>query len=292
MNPDGTYKNPAFGLYQAMVPAPNQNFLSPTQQPMNNYFRAAEPDQPHNTQASVARRLQPLGELPLLRSRQRQQIPRVVAGRLDVRLARSAVRGPARRGACAVQLVGDRHVDEGDERHHASSTRRFRATAPISATRARTWSTTCRRRSGCRRTWTTSARRGSSASCPQNNHQLVPGHGRHGRRRHLGDDLPGAVEPHEHARVAYLARRRRRAVGPAHQPGRRREHGDVQLRQHLHPRGRHHERVSGAANRLEPGRVHAGHADVGVDRRRTTASTSATTTSGRSCRTPGARRGT
>jgi hypothetical protein len=53
MNADGSYKNPAFGLYRAMVPAPNQNFLSPTQQPTNNYFRAAEPDQPSNTQASV-----------------------------------------------------------------------------------------------------------------------------------------------------------------------------------------------------------------------------------------------
>ena len=53
MNPDGTYKNPAFGLYRAMVPAPNQNFLSPTQQPTNNYFRAAEPDQPRNIQASL-----------------------------------------------------------------------------------------------------------------------------------------------------------------------------------------------------------------------------------------------
>jgi hypothetical protein len=53
MNPDGTYKNPAFGLYQAMVPAPNQNFISSTQQPVNNYFRAAEPDQPHNTQGSL-----------------------------------------------------------------------------------------------------------------------------------------------------------------------------------------------------------------------------------------------
>jgi hypothetical protein len=53
MNPDGSYKNPAFGFYRAMVPAPNQNFLSPTQQPTNNYFRAAEPDQPRNTQASV-----------------------------------------------------------------------------------------------------------------------------------------------------------------------------------------------------------------------------------------------
>lgn len=53
MNPDGSYKNPAFGLYQAMVPAPNQNFLSPTQQPTQNYYRAAEPDQPHNIQASM-----------------------------------------------------------------------------------------------------------------------------------------------------------------------------------------------------------------------------------------------
>jgi len=52
MNPDGTYKNPAFGMYRAMVPAPNQNFISPTQQPLNNYYRAAEPDQPHNVQVS------------------------------------------------------------------------------------------------------------------------------------------------------------------------------------------------------------------------------------------------
>jgi hypothetical protein len=53
MNPDGSYKNPAFGLYQAMVPAPNQNFISPTQQPTGNYYRAAEPDEPHNSQASL-----------------------------------------------------------------------------------------------------------------------------------------------------------------------------------------------------------------------------------------------
>jgi hypothetical protein len=53
MNPDGSYKNPAFGLYSRMVPAPNQNFVSPTQQPTNNYYRAAEPDQPHNKQASL-----------------------------------------------------------------------------------------------------------------------------------------------------------------------------------------------------------------------------------------------
>ena len=53
LNADGSYRNPAFGLYQAMVPAPNQNFLAPNQQPTNNYYRAAEPDQPHNTQASL-----------------------------------------------------------------------------------------------------------------------------------------------------------------------------------------------------------------------------------------------
>ncbi|HTL03939.1 MAG TPA: carboxypeptidase-like regulatory domain-containing protein, partial [Vicinamibacterales bacterium] len=53
MNPDGTYKNPAFALYRAMVPAPNQNFLAPNQQPTNNFYRAAEPDQPHNVQTSV-----------------------------------------------------------------------------------------------------------------------------------------------------------------------------------------------------------------------------------------------
>jgi hypothetical protein len=52
MNPNGSYKNPAFAMYKAMVPAPNQNFISPTQQPINNYYRAAEPDQPHNTQMS------------------------------------------------------------------------------------------------------------------------------------------------------------------------------------------------------------------------------------------------
>jgi hypothetical protein len=52
MNPDGSYKNPAFGIYRAMVPAPNQNFISPSQQPTNNYYGAAEPDQPHNVQAS------------------------------------------------------------------------------------------------------------------------------------------------------------------------------------------------------------------------------------------------
>jgi hypothetical protein len=53
LNANGSYKNPLFGLYKAMVPAPNQNFISPTQQPLNNYYRAAEPDQPHNSQFSA-----------------------------------------------------------------------------------------------------------------------------------------------------------------------------------------------------------------------------------------------
>ena len=60
MNPDGWYKNPAFGLYQAMVPAPNQNFLSPTQQTVNNYSRrGTRPAAQHPGEPT--RRLQPLG---------------------------------------------------------------------------------------------------------------------------------------------------------------------------------------------------------------------------------------
>src|SRR5687768_4480021 len=45
-NPDGSYKNALFGIYANAVPEPNQNFLSPTQQPTGNYFRGAEPSQP------------------------------------------------------------------------------------------------------------------------------------------------------------------------------------------------------------------------------------------------------
>jgi hypothetical protein len=45
-NPDGSYRNPLMGLYAAVVPPPNQNFLSPTQQPTNNYFRGGEPNGP------------------------------------------------------------------------------------------------------------------------------------------------------------------------------------------------------------------------------------------------------
>jgi hypothetical protein len=52
MNPDGSYKNPAFALYRGLVPAPNQNFITPNQEPNSNFYRAAEPDQPHNVQGS------------------------------------------------------------------------------------------------------------------------------------------------------------------------------------------------------------------------------------------------
>jgi hypothetical protein len=45
-NPDGSYKNRLFGIYASAVPEPNQNFLSPTQQPTGNYFRGGEPSVP------------------------------------------------------------------------------------------------------------------------------------------------------------------------------------------------------------------------------------------------------
>jgi hypothetical protein len=45
-NPDGSYRNPLMGIYAAAVPPPNQNFLSPTQQPTGNYFRGGEPNTP------------------------------------------------------------------------------------------------------------------------------------------------------------------------------------------------------------------------------------------------------
>ena len=120
-----------------MVPAPNQNFLSPTQQPVNNYYRAAEPDQPHNTQFSL---------------------------RVDYNLSSSdrffiRVNGndflesslvdwtydspdPQYRGLHDVArarytLVADRHLDEG-ARQHRHRYAESPATAPISATRGRT----------------------------------------------------------------------------------------------------------------------------------------------------------
>jgi hypothetical protein len=45
-NPDGSYKNAVAGIYAAAVPPPNQNFLSPTQQPTGNYFQGAQPSVP------------------------------------------------------------------------------------------------------------------------------------------------------------------------------------------------------------------------------------------------------
>jgi hypothetical protein len=45
MNPDGSYKNPLFGLYRDMVPPPNQNFVEQGQIPTNNYYRGGTPNQ-------------------------------------------------------------------------------------------------------------------------------------------------------------------------------------------------------------------------------------------------------
>ena len=53
MNPDGTYKNPLFGLYAAMLPHPNQNFASATQAPVNNYFEGAQPNLNTYTQGAL-----------------------------------------------------------------------------------------------------------------------------------------------------------------------------------------------------------------------------------------------
>ena len=53
MNPDGTYKNPLFGLYAAMLPQPNQNFASATQAPIANYFEGAQPNLNTYTQGAI-----------------------------------------------------------------------------------------------------------------------------------------------------------------------------------------------------------------------------------------------
>jgi hypothetical protein len=53
MNPDGSYKNPLFGLYQAMVPVPNQNPISATQAPVNNYYEGAQPNLNTYTQGAL-----------------------------------------------------------------------------------------------------------------------------------------------------------------------------------------------------------------------------------------------
>jgi len=45
MNPNGTYKNPLFGLYRDMVPPPNQNFVEQGQVPSGNYYQGGIPNQ-------------------------------------------------------------------------------------------------------------------------------------------------------------------------------------------------------------------------------------------------------
>jgi hypothetical protein len=45
MNPNGTYKNPLFGLYKDMSPQPNQNFVEAGQVPANNYYQGGIPNQ-------------------------------------------------------------------------------------------------------------------------------------------------------------------------------------------------------------------------------------------------------
>lgn len=44
MNPNGSYKNPLFGLYKDMMPAPNQNFIEDGQIPNLNYYQGATPN--------------------------------------------------------------------------------------------------------------------------------------------------------------------------------------------------------------------------------------------------------
>ena len=44
MNANGTYKNPLFGLYRDMVPAPNQNFVEQAQIPNGNYYQGGVPN--------------------------------------------------------------------------------------------------------------------------------------------------------------------------------------------------------------------------------------------------------
>ena len=211
INPDGSYRNPAFGLYQAMVPAPNQNFLSPTQQPVNNYFRAAEPDQPHNTQASLRvdynhsenSRFFVRGngnkflESSLVDWTYDSPDPQFI-GLHDVARARFSwsMTGTWTRvvkGSTVIdtQISGNRAHQRDTPQEPGQLLADVRGPADVP-----------------RRLLPGALRVHPAAE----QHQLLPGHGRHGRRRHLGDDLPGAVEPHEHARVAHLARRRRRAV--------------------------------------------------------------------------------
>ena len=77
------------GSTRRPCPAPNQNFLSPTQQPTGNYFRGAEPSVPVSHLLRLPSRLQPLDVQSVLLPRQRQQVSRG-RRRLDVRIADTA----------------------------------------------------------------------------------------------------------------------------------------------------------------------------------------------------------
>ena len=70
------YKNPLFGLYQAMMPAPNRNFITPTTAPTSNYFEGAQPNLNTYTQGGPAARLQHLVERPCLLQDVRQPVLR------------------------------------------------------------------------------------------------------------------------------------------------------------------------------------------------------------------------
>ena len=220
MNPDGSYKNPAFGLYQAMVPAPNQNFLSPTQQPVNNYFRAAEPDQPHNTQASVRVDYNhSANDRFFIRGNGNKFLESSLVdwtydspdpqfrGLHDVARARYSW---SLTGTWTKVLGGHTVIDtqiSGNRAYQRDTRKNLVNYTPTSVGLPSYMDDFCQARFECI----------LPQDCNIGNRQL-PGLWRHGRRRHLGHDLPGAVEPDEHARVAHLARRRGRADGPAHRP--------------------------------------------------------------------------
>ena len=266
MNPDGSYKNPAFGLYQRMVPAPNQNFLSPTQQPVNNYFRAAEPDQPHNTQGSV--------RVDYNHSESSRFFVRVNGNRfLESSLSDWTYDSPdpefrglhdvarsrfswSATGTWTKVVSGNTVIDTqiaGNRAHQRDPRKNLVNYSPSSIGLPGYMDESCEARFEC--------------ILPQSNvnsYQFMGGTVDRGIWVTTYQGQSNVTS----TRGSHTWRGGVDCSGPSARPRRRREHGDVHLRQHLHPRGRHHQRLPGAADRLEPGGVHAGHADLGVDRRR------------------------
>ena len=94
MNPDGSYKNPLFGLYRAMLPQPNQNFFSPTPQPLNNYYQGGQPDTPRSTLYALRIDYNASTQQPLFFPRKREPV-RGRHVRLDLRGA-GRLQAPAR----------------------------------------------------------------------------------------------------------------------------------------------------------------------------------------------------